>query len=229
MVTRMQTTRKRTLIILGAVALGLAVALSALFFGGPRPGSAAWLARLEHGRNVWHRYQNGLAHSDQVLNVSYLAGFPPADLEECGPAVIVHAYTQAKADEQEKREHRQDVPAAPHADQLPREGRGTDGRVCGGCCGRRQGSAKSPLKLAWRAHGKLGGPSLKAGRVADWPATVKTICGRRLSVTVAREKKPLSDGAQGARGSTFLLGGGARGSGRRGRVGVGALLFGGRG
>jgi microcystin degradation protein MlrC len=40
-----------------------------------------------------------LERGDQVLNVSYLAGFPPADLEECGPAVIVHAYTQAKADQ----------------------------------------------------------------------------------------------------------------------------------
>ncbi|HYC45242.1 MAG TPA: M81 family metallopeptidase [Burkholderiales bacterium] len=40
-----------------------------------------------------------LERGDQVLNVSYLAGFPPADLEECGPGVIVHAYTQAKADE----------------------------------------------------------------------------------------------------------------------------------
>ena len=40
-----------------------------------------------------------LERGDQVLNVSYLAGFPPADLEECGPAVIVHAYTQTKADE----------------------------------------------------------------------------------------------------------------------------------
>jgi len=29
-----------------------------------------------------------------VLNVSYLAGFPPADLFECGPAVAVHAYGQ---------------------------------------------------------------------------------------------------------------------------------------
>ena len=39
-----------------------------------------------------------LERGDQVLNVSYLAGFPPADLDECGPAVIVHAYTQAQAD-----------------------------------------------------------------------------------------------------------------------------------
>ena len=33
-----------------------------------------------------------------VLNVSYLAGFPPADLAECGPSVSVHAYSQEKAD-----------------------------------------------------------------------------------------------------------------------------------
>ena len=39
-----------------------------------------------------------LERGDQVLNVSYLAGFPPSDLDECGPAVIVHAYTQKEAD-----------------------------------------------------------------------------------------------------------------------------------
>jgi len=33
-----------------------------------------------------------------VLNVSYLAGFPPSDLFDCGPAVAVHAYSQAQAD-----------------------------------------------------------------------------------------------------------------------------------
>jgi microcystin degradation protein MlrC len=33
-----------------------------------------------------------------VLNVSYLAGFPPSDLYHCGPSVVVHAYTQAQAD-----------------------------------------------------------------------------------------------------------------------------------
>jgi microcystin degradation protein MlrC len=33
-----------------------------------------------------------------VLNVSYLAGFPPADLYDCGPSVIVHAYSQELAD-----------------------------------------------------------------------------------------------------------------------------------
>ncbi len=33
-----------------------------------------------------------------VLNLSYLAGFPPADLHWCGPSVIAHAWTQAAAD-----------------------------------------------------------------------------------------------------------------------------------
>jgi microcystin degradation protein MlrC len=34
-----------------------------------------------------------------VLNLSYLAGFPPSDLHWCGPAVIAHAWTQAAADQ----------------------------------------------------------------------------------------------------------------------------------
>ena len=33
-----------------------------------------------------------------VINLSYLAGFPPSDLQWCGPAVIAHAWTQAAAD-----------------------------------------------------------------------------------------------------------------------------------
>ena len=33
-----------------------------------------------------------------VLSVAYLAGFPPSDLKECGPSVVVHAYTQTQAD-----------------------------------------------------------------------------------------------------------------------------------
>jgi hypothetical protein len=41
MATRTMVIRKRLLIILGAATLALAVALSAFFFGGPRPGSAA--------------------------------------------------------------------------------------------------------------------------------------------------------------------------------------------
>ena len=33
-----------------------------------------------------------------VLSVAYLAGFPPADLHDCGPSVVVYAWTQAAAD-----------------------------------------------------------------------------------------------------------------------------------
>jgi microcystin degradation protein MlrC len=33
-----------------------------------------------------------------LINLSYLAGFPPSDLEWCGPAVIAHAWTQDAAD-----------------------------------------------------------------------------------------------------------------------------------
>ena len=35
---------------------------------------------------------------DGLLNLSYLAGFPPSDLYWCGPSVIAHAWTQADAD-----------------------------------------------------------------------------------------------------------------------------------
>jgi microcystin degradation protein MlrC len=35
---------------------------------------------------------------DGLINLSYLAGFPPADLYWCGPAVIAHAWTQETAD-----------------------------------------------------------------------------------------------------------------------------------
>lgn len=38
-----------------------------------------------------------LAEGD-LINLSYLAGFPPSDLYWCGPAIIAHAYTQEAAD-----------------------------------------------------------------------------------------------------------------------------------
>src|SRR3954452_24379439 len=41
MATRTMVIRKRLLIILGAATCALAIAVSAFFFGGPRPGSAA--------------------------------------------------------------------------------------------------------------------------------------------------------------------------------------------
>jgi len=39
-----------------------------------------------------------LVAEGDLLNLSYLAGFPPADLFHCGPAVIAHAYGQDAAD-----------------------------------------------------------------------------------------------------------------------------------
>ena len=33
-----------------------------------------------------------------LVNLSYLAGFPPSDLHWCGPSVVAHAWTQADAD-----------------------------------------------------------------------------------------------------------------------------------
>lgn len=36
--------------------------------------------------------------SGEVLSVAYLAGFPPSDLHDCGPAVVVYAWTQVAAD-----------------------------------------------------------------------------------------------------------------------------------
>jgi microcystin degradation protein MlrC len=39
-----------------------------------------------------------LEKQDGVISVSYLAGFPPSDLFQCGPSVVVHATTQETAD-----------------------------------------------------------------------------------------------------------------------------------
>jgi len=36
------------------------------------------------------------ARSEEVLTAAYLAGFPPADLAECGPAVVVHGFRPAQ-------------------------------------------------------------------------------------------------------------------------------------
>ena len=36
--------------------------------------------------------------ASEVVSTSYLAGFPPADLFYCGPAVVAHAWTQEAAD-----------------------------------------------------------------------------------------------------------------------------------
>jgi len=39
-----------------------------------------------------------LVAEGEIVNLSYLAGFPPSDLYWCGPAVIAHAWSQAAAD-----------------------------------------------------------------------------------------------------------------------------------
>jgi microcystin degradation protein MlrC len=39
-----------------------------------------------------------LVAASEILNLSYLAGFPPSDLYWCGPAVVAHAFDQASAD-----------------------------------------------------------------------------------------------------------------------------------
>jgi microcystin degradation protein MlrC len=39
-----------------------------------------------------------LEREDGVVSVSYLAGFPPSDLFQCGPSVVVHAMAQTTAD-----------------------------------------------------------------------------------------------------------------------------------
>jgi microcystin degradation protein MlrC len=38
------------------------------------------------------------AEQGEILSAAYLAGFPPSDLHDCGPSVIVHAATQKAAD-----------------------------------------------------------------------------------------------------------------------------------
>ncbi len=35
----------------------------------------------------------------EILDLCYAAGFPPSDLDECGPSVVCHAYSQEAADE----------------------------------------------------------------------------------------------------------------------------------
>ncbi|UTW51592.1 M81 family metallopeptidase [bacterium SCSIO 12827] len=38
------------------------------------------------------------AEGGDILNLCYAAGFPPSDLDECGPAIVCHARTQEAAD-----------------------------------------------------------------------------------------------------------------------------------
>jgi microcystin degradation protein MlrC len=54
------------------------------------------------------------AEGGDVLSVAYLAGFPPADLYNCGPSVIVHAHTQEQADAAADRLTNQIIAAEAH-------------------------------------------------------------------------------------------------------------------
>lgn len=36
--------------------------------------------------------------NDDLINLSYLAGFPPSDLFDCGPAIVAHAWSEAAAE-----------------------------------------------------------------------------------------------------------------------------------
>jgi len=51
---------------------------------------------IDPSRGVVRKAQS--LEGGDVLNVSYLAGFPPSDLYASGPTVSVHAYSQAAAD-----------------------------------------------------------------------------------------------------------------------------------
>jgi microcystin degradation protein MlrC len=51
---------------------------------------------LEPSRSIVERAERLVGGS--LLNVSYLAGFPPSDLADCGPTVSVHGYVQADVD-----------------------------------------------------------------------------------------------------------------------------------
>ena len=61
---------------------------------------------------------------DGLVNLSYLAGFPPSDLHWCGPSVIAHAWTQAAADRAADdmlgRDRRRRKPISPRRWLLPR-------------------------------------------------------------------------------------------------------------
>ena len=51
--------------------------------------------QVEPSRSV---VESSIVAADGLVNLSYLAGFPPSDLYWCGPAVIAHAFDQAAAD-----------------------------------------------------------------------------------------------------------------------------------
>ena len=52
---------------------------------------------VEPSRGIVEMTQN-LERESGVVSVAYLAGFPPSDLFQCGPSIVVHATTQETAD-----------------------------------------------------------------------------------------------------------------------------------
>jgi len=81
-------------------------ALSLLIARGRPPGRALrkppFLIPLNDQCTMVEPSQGLIARSvvadGDLVNLSYLAGFPPSDLYWCGPAVIAHAWSQAAAD-----------------------------------------------------------------------------------------------------------------------------------
>jgi microcystin degradation protein MlrC len=52
---------------------------------------------IEPAASIYRRLEE-LEQEPGLLSMSFAPGFPPADISECGPAVIAHATTQAAAD-----------------------------------------------------------------------------------------------------------------------------------
>ena len=42
--------------------------------------------------------QGGLTHNQGIVSITHTPGFPPADIEECGPALVVYGHDQEAAD-----------------------------------------------------------------------------------------------------------------------------------
>ena len=60
----------------------------------------------------------------EILDLCYAAGFPPSDLDECGPSVVCHAYSQEAADDQWDDLQSQLQQMQRQLDKLTRDGKG---------------------------------------------------------------------------------------------------------
>jgi len=59
----------------------------------PTKGMFDLLDEIERGSA-----QGGLTHNQGIVSVTHTPGFPPADIAECGPALVVYGYDQEAAD-----------------------------------------------------------------------------------------------------------------------------------